>query len=87
MGGVRRITKPSECLVIKELYTDLMPKREALQALIEIDIHGQLIDHPYTVQYRDSFISGTKVCIVMEFCQNGDLQGLLRGKRCANRQL
>lgn len=29
-------------LVIKELQTDMMPKREALQALNEIDIHGQL---------------------------------------------
>ena len=64
-----------------------MPRREALQALNEIDVHGQLVDHPYTVKYYDSFISGTKVNIVMEFCQNGDLQGLLRSKRCTNRPI
>ena len=50
-----------------------MPKREALQALNEIDVHGQIADHPYTVKYHDSFISDTKVNIVMEYCPNGDL--------------
>ena len=50
-----------------------MPKREALQALVEIDIHGQLANVPFTVNYVDSFVSGTKINIVMEFCQNGDL--------------
>ena len=45
-----------------------MPRREALQAMTEIDIHGQLIENPFTVKYYDSFISGTRVNIVMEFC-------------------
>lgn len=76
-----------EYLVIKELQTDGIPEHEAMAALNEIDIHGQLIDHPFTVKYHDSFVSGTKINIVMEFCQNGDLQGFLRGKRCANRPM
>ena len=86
-NSIRRLSQPLEYLVIKELQTDIMPKREALQALNEIELHGQLVDHPYTVKYHDSFISETKVNIVMEFCQNGDLQGLLRTKRCTNRQI
>lgn len=68
----------SQFLVIKELQTDLMPKREALQAMDEIDILAQLIECPYIVKYHDSFISGTKVNIVMEYCENGDLQGFMR---------
>ena len=86
-NSIRRLSQPLEYLVIKELQTDIMPKREALQALNEIELHGQLVDHPYTVKYHDSFISETKVNIVMEFCQNGDLQGLLRTKRCTNRPI
>lgn len=58
-----------------------------MAALNEIDIHGQLIDNPFTVKYHDSFVAGTRINIVMEFCQNGDLQGFLRGKRCANRPM
>jgi NIMA (never in mitosis gene a)-related kinase len=64
-----------------------MPKSEALQAMTEIDIHGQLTQCPFTVKYHDSFISGAKVNIVMEFCPNGDLQEFLRRKRSLNRQL
>ena len=65
-----------------------MPKKEALQALSEIDIHGQLGQCPYVVKYVDSFISGqNKVNIVMEYCQGGDLQGMLRTKRQNNRPL
>ena len=65
----------------------MMPRWEAIQAMTEIDIHGQLAEHPYTVKYHDSFIAGTKVNIVMEFCPNGDLQEMLRSKRCAKRSL
>ena len=63
-----------ELLVIKELQTDRMPQKEALQALNEIEIHGRLSQCPYIVKYLDSFISGeNKVNIVMEYCQGGDL--------------
>ena len=68
VNSIRRLNQAPEFLVVKELQTDIMPKREALQALNEIDVHGQLQDHPYTVKYHDSFISGTKVNIVMEYC-------------------
>ena len=65
-----------------------MPKKEALQALNEIDIHGQLTQCPFVVNYVDSFISGqNKVNIVMEYCKGGDLQGLLRSRRQSNRKL
>ena len=84
LKSMRRFNKSIEYLVIKELQTDAIPRRDALQAMSEIDIHGQLIDNPYTVQYIDSFIFGTRVNIVMEFCQNGDLFGLLKTKRQAN---
>eukprot|EP00347_Sterkiella_histriomuscorum_P008689 403344133 len=66
--------------VIKELYTDLMPKNAALQAMEEITILGQL-DSPYVVGYIDSFVCEKKVNIIMEFCENGDLSTYLQQKQ------
>lgn len=57
-----------------------MPKHAALQAMEEISIMGQL-NSPYIVTYIDSFISSTKVNIIMEFCENGDLQTFLTKKK------
>lgn len=85
--SIQKMSRPQKLLVIKELQTDMMPRWEAIQAMTEIDIHGQLAEHPYTVKYHDSFIAGTKVNIVMEYCPNGDLQEMLRSKRCAKRSL
>lgn len=45
----------------------------------EISILGSL-NSPYIVTYIDSFISDTKVNIIMEYCENGDIQTLLLSK-------
>ena len=56
-----------------------MPRKEALKAMNEIELHGQLANCLYVVKYVDSFISGAnKVNIVMEHCAGGDLQAMLR---------
>jgi serine/threonine protein kinase len=44
-----------ETYVIKELYTDMMPKHAAYQAMEEINILGSL-SSPFIVKYIDSFI-------------------------------
>ena len=45
----------------------------------EISILGSL-NSPYIVQYIDSFVCDTKVNIVMEFCDSGDLQTFIQTK-------
>ncbi len=65
--------------MIKELQTDLMPKEAAFQAMEEIPMLGSL-SSPFVVGYIDSFISDEKVNIIMEFCEGGDLQGLIESK-------
>ena len=54
-----------------------MPKEIALEQLMEIELLGEL-DSPYIVGYFDSFIEDTKINIIMEYCQNGDLQSYLK---------
>ena len=34
--------------------------------------------HQHIVKYIDSFMEGTKFCIVMEYCEKGDLSDYLR---------
>jgi len=53
--------------VIKELQTDQMPREMALKAMEEIELLGQL-NSPYIVKYIDAFVDGSKVAIVMEYC-------------------
>ena len=45
----------------------------------EIQILGSL-NSQYIVSYIDSFVSETKVNIIMEFCENGDLQTFISKK-------
>ena len=45
----------------------------------EISLLGSL-SSPYVVSYIDSFVSGTKVNIIMEYCENGDLSSLIQKK-------
>ena len=61
-----------QIFVIKELQTDLLPREQALQAMEEVSILGSL-NSPHIVSYIDSFVSDTKVNIIMEFCEYGDL--------------
>jgi serine/threonine protein kinase len=49
-----------------------MTKEQALQSMEEITMLGSL-SSPFIVSYIDSFVSGAKVNILMEFCEHGDL--------------
>jgi serine/threonine protein kinase len=49
-----------------------MPKEIALEQMMEIEMMAE-IDSYFIVGYLDSFIEDTKINIIMEFCQNGDL--------------
>jgi len=63
--------------VIKEIDTAKMSKEQGLGAMQEIELMGE-IDCPYIVCFLDAFIVDTKINIVMEHCQHGDLQTLVK---------
>lgn len=44
---------------------------------MEIELLAEL-DSIYVVGYLDSFIEDTKINIIMEYCQNGDLQSYIK---------
>lgn len=63
--------------VVKEIDTALLPKEAAMEALQEIEILGELDSH-YVVGYYDSFIDGTTINIIQEYCQHGDLNTFIK---------
>ena len=46
----------------------------------EIELLGQL-NSPYIVKYIDAFVDGSKVAIVMEYCDQGDLETYIDQKK------
>lgn len=63
--------------VVKVIDTSRLEKDGALEALNEIDLL-RTIDSHFIVGYYDSFIVDTQINIVMEYCQNHDLHGLIK---------
>lgn len=39
------------------------------------------LNNPFVVQYHDSFIEKDQICIVMDFCEKGDLYGKVKEAR------
>ncbi len=63
--------------VIKSIRISELSFREQGDAINEVKILSQM-DSDYVVQYYDSFIDGDSLHIVMEYCNKGDLQYLLK---------
>lgn len=63
--------------VVKEIDTAQLPKEAAFEALAEIEIMSEL-DSAFVVGYYDSFIDGSTINIILEYCQHGDLNTYIR---------
>eukprot|EP00826_Nyctotherus_ovalis_P022917 TRINITY_DN17675_c0_g1_i2.p1 TRINITY_DN17675_c0_g1~~TRINITY_DN17675_c0_g1_i2.p1 ORF type:complete len:568 (-),score=127.98 TRINITY_DN17675_c0_g1_i2:234-1937(-) len=69
----------NEFLVMKQIAISQMDRSQRSEALSEARIL-QSLSSPYIVSYHSSFIENEKLCIVMEYCENGDLSRLLAGQ-------
>lgn len=71
----------NQCVyVIKSVRISELSFKEQGEAINEVKILAQM-NSPYVVHYYDSFIDGDSLQIVMEFCNRGDLQNLLKKVR------
>lgn len=59
-------------LVMKEIDFSRMDSRERKNAEIEVQVLSSF-KHPYIVRYHESFVHDHHVCIVMDYCEGGDL--------------
>eukprot|EP00953_Heterococcus_sp_UTEX-ZZ885_P016857 9465-Heterococcus_DN1.PRE.1 len=63
--------------VIKTIRIGELTYNEQMEAINEVTILARM-DSPHIVQYFDSFVEDDTLHIVMEFCNRGDLSGLLK---------
>ena len=72
--------------VIKEIDVSVLPEQAAFEAMQEIAVMAEVDSH-FVVGYYDSFITEQTICIIMEYCQHGDLCSAIKkqnGKSFAN---
>ncbi len=79
---VRRIVD-NAIYVIKDVRIGELSFREQEEAINEVNILAG-IDSPYIVGYFDSFIEEGCLHIVMEYCNRGDLQGVIKRAKSKN---
>eukprot|EP00943_MAST-04B_sp_MAST-4B-sp1_P001696 g1696.t1 len=76
--------KKNKVYVMKQVQLNQMTKEEQFDAVNECKIMASL-SSKYIVKYYDSFIDKTSLNIIMEYCNNGDLQQYLsHAKRKSN---
>jgi len=63
--------------VMKQINISKMNTRMKQDAINEVHILSKL-NNPYVVKYYDSFIDKNLLCIVMEYCDGGDLSSYLK---------
>jgi NIMA (never in mitosis gene a)-related kinase 1/4/5 len=69
--------------VVKTVRIAELPYQEQVDAINEVRLLAQM-DCLYIVKYYDSFIEDENLNIVMEFCNKGDLQSLLKKAKDKN---
>ena len=68
-----------QAYVIKEINVSELPEQAAMEAMQEIEIMAEVDSH-FMCGYYDSFITELTICIVMQYCQNGDLCTAIKNK-------
>ena len=77
-----RYTPLLELCCIKQMQISSLSAKEREQAKGEVKLMRRLT-HPNIVGYRDSFLNRGKefLCIVMEYCDGGDLSGMIEQRQ------
>lgn len=73
-------------LVMKQIDVSRMDKRERASAETEVKCLSSL-KHPYVVKYWESFMHDRFLCIVMDYCEGGDLFQLIQSHKQRGRPI
>ena len=89
-GSVSKIRRKAvgRILVWKELHYGKMSEREKQMLVSEVNILREL-QHPNIVRYYDRIIDRdfSKIFIVMEYCEGGDIATMIKNSRKEKNQL
>ena len=69
--------------VIKRILITELSRDEQTNSINEVKLLAQM-NSKYVVRYLESFIHGKELCIVMEYCDKGDLQNLIKRAKSRN---
>lgn len=89
-GKISKIIRKSDrkVLVWKELDYDLMSDKEKEQIVTEVNILREL-KHPNIIRYYDRIIDKkeSKIYIIMEYCEGGDINQLIKRYKKSNEHI
>ncbi|KAL4508571.1 hypothetical protein ABPG72_003875 [Tetrahymena utriculariae] len=75
---VRR-KKDQNTYVLKQILAGGMQQKQRKECINEAILLNQL-NSPYIVRYYDSFLENNQLCIVMEYCEQGDLENFIKNQ-------
>jgi NIMA (never in mitosis gene a)-related kinase len=70
----------NEYFVMKEIDVDVLEENEKFSALNEIRILSK-VNHPNIIQMHEYFEMESKLCLVLDFCEGGDMATLIKSAR------
>jgi len=73
-------------VVMKQIDVSRMDKKERASTETEVKCLSSL-KHPYVVRYHESFMHERYLCIVMDYCEGGDLFQLIQGHKNRGRPI
>lgn len=85
-GSVSKVLRLTDNLeyAMKEVKIKSMNQKEREEAVNEIRLLAS-VHHPNVVQYHEAFVEDDKLCIVTEYCCEGDLQSLIARQKSKNK--
>ncbi|XP_053185733.1 serine/threonine-protein kinase Nek1-like [Scomber japonicus] len=66
--------------VIKEIFTSVMFTEDMQKAQKEVEVFSKM-NHPNIVKYKESFEERGRLCIVMDYCEGGDLSKKIKSQK------
>ena len=69
-----------ERCILKKIDVSTMSKQHRTEAATEVSVLKKLM-HPYIISYRDSFLDGSLLCIIMDFAEQGDLYRVIERRK------
>ena len=86
MGEVRLVRRRADGALLALKSVEFVSAKDRALATNEITILRKL-SHPHVVRFEDSFVDKESVCIVMQYCEGGDLADLISTQRTAGKRL
>jgi len=86
MGSVHLARRKSDGELLALKTVEVCSDRDRELAANEVSILRSL-QHSNIVAFYDSFVYGSEIVLVMQYCPGGDLAGLIAEKRAASRRI